>query len=126
MTRKGLTKIEFAAGYVIICVIACVMFVYFSRTLRPYREAVLKNQLMDIRLSLKLYQLFHNEYPWDIRVLLSEEVGFKPAARALKKKYVEYIRSDAQGFPIDPFGNRFAYAPGSGGVRSQTRGYEKW
>ena len=33
---------------------------------------------------------------------------------------------DSEGLPVDPFGNRFSYDPGTGRVSSTTAGYETW
>ena len=123
----GFTSVEFITAVIIIVTLIGTSALYFKRALASFREVALKNQLTDIRLNLKLYRLFHDNYPDDIRVLLSEEVDMAPYSNAvLKKKYIESIKSDREGFPLDPFGNRFVYRSDIGEVRSQTKGYEDW
>lgn len=87
----------------------------------------LKNQLADLRLSIKAYRMIHGVSLSDIRALLNEEVNFMPySSRVIKKKYVESLKSDKEGFPLDPFGNRFMYRPDTGEVKSGTKGYKAW
>lgn len=127
MKKESFTLVEFVITCIIIFTLIGVGSIYFTKTLKGVREITLRNQLADIRLSLKLYQLFHEKYPEDIRTLLTEQVNLMTYSGAvLKKKYVESVRSDKEGFPIDPFGNRFVYRPDIGEVRSGTKEYEKW
>ena len=127
MKKNAFTIIEFIVSCIIIFVLAGVGFLHFKKTLKSFREVALKSQLEDIRLSLKLYELFHNKYPEDIRSLLTEEVNMMPYSSAvLKKKYIESVRSDNEGFPLDPFGNKFVYRADRGEIKTQTKGYENW
>jgi hypothetical protein len=99
---------------------------YLSRTLRVFREAALKNQLADLRMSLKTYEMVYGAPPADIRILLNEEMNLIPySSQVIKKKYVESVRSDKEGFPLDPFGNRFVYRSDVGKIKSGTKGYEE-
>lgn len=114
------------ACVIIFAFVAAASF-YFTKTLNVFRESALKSQLADIRLSLKLYQMFNDSYPGDIRELLTREVNMMSySGSVLKKKYVESVRADREGFPLDPFGNRFVYRPDIGEVRSGTKEYKSW
>jgi type II secretory pathway pseudopilin PulG len=127
MRRSGVTIIELIVSCVIIFTLIGAGAAYFTKTLKTVREVTLRNQLSDIRLSLRLYHLFNNRYPDDIRRLLAEKIDMMPySGAALKKKYVESVGTDNEGFPQDPFGNRFLYRADLGEVKSQTKGYENW
>lgn len=127
MKKRGLTLVEIILTFVIVSSLIGIGSLYFKSVLRAFREVALKNQLVDIRLSLKLYQLLHDKNPQDLRTLLTEEVNFMPYSGGLfKKRYLESVRSDKDNFPLDPFGNRFVYRPYIGEVRSSTKGYEAW
>ncbi|MCX5715684.1 MAG: type II secretion system F family protein [Candidatus Omnitrophica bacterium] len=127
MRRRGFSAVEFIVTCAILFVFIGTASFYFTTALKVFRESALKNQLADIRLSLKLYHMFQDKYPADIRGLLTEEFNLMPYSNAvLKKKYVDSATTDKEGYPLDPFGNRFVYRPDIGEVCSGTKIYEKW
>jgi hypothetical protein len=115
----------------VVCVVAALVFVgihrYFEPTIRAAQEVALRTGLNAMRSAIQLYRIHEDRAPADIRTLLGggylqpTEQGplFVPA-------YLLNQALDADGFPVDPFGNRFLYDPATGRVRSQTPGYGTW
>ncbi len=116
---------------VLVCLVAGLLFgsihVYFQPTIRAAREVALRMGLNAMRSAIQLYKIREGDAPRDLRTLLyrgylqptEDSTVFVPA-------YLLGQALDPQGFPIDPFGNRFVYDPASGAVRSQTKGYVTW
>lgn len=116
---------------VLVCLAAALLFgaihAYFEPTIRAAQEVALRTGLNAMRSAIQLYTIREGHAPADIRTLLSR--GYlQPTERSplFVPAYLLNQALDAEGFPVDPFGNRFLYDPATGRVRSQTPGYSTW
>jgi hypothetical protein len=115
----------------VVCVVAALVFVgihrYFEPTIRAAQEVALRTGLSAMRSAVKLYEIHEHHTPPDIQTLLGR--GYlQPTAQGsvFVPAYLLNQALDADGFPVDPFGNRFLYDPATGRVHSQTPGYGTW
>ncbi len=91
------------------------------------KEVVLLAELRNIRIALNIYKGFNGKYPDDIQELVEKEIyGTKFIHEIYRRPYLEHQRLDKEGFPVDPWNNRFIYDSLKGEVFSRTKGYEKW
>jgi hypothetical protein len=78
-------------------------------------------------MAMNLYRaLNHNEIPKDLRQLVDERFATTVRGTFFEGRYLVGFALDEQGYPVDPFGNRYTYNSQTGEVRSNTRGYEAW
>ena len=99
----------------------------YERMAQEAREVALQISLGNIRKAVQVYVLTQQRIPADIRDLLRERFVFPiKEGTVFTDQYLKTSALDEEGYPIDPFGNRYGYEPSPGRVYSTTRGYEKW
>lgn len=105
---------------------------YYS-SIKSVKETALLVEMSNIRSSLNYYLMFNGKPPISLKEMV--EKGMDASKRGIEGadyriviagKYVETMTLDSDGYPVDPFGNRYSYDASSGMIRSSTRGYEKW
>lgn len=104
-----------------------VAVLYYEKVAEQARVKVLESDMRNMRLGISLY-LYHNgKLPEDIRNLEKKEcIEYTAGGELIKREYVQLITKDEEGYPLDPFGNRYHYNPETGMVRPTTLGYEDW
>jgi len=104
-----------------------VAVLYYHKAALQTRVNVLRSDMRNMRLGITLY-LYHNgKVPEDIRQLeFKETIEYTAGEKIIKKEYVKLITKDRQGYPLDPFGNRYDYNPETGMIHPTTPGYEDW
>ncbi|MBI5043775.1 MAG: type II secretion system protein GspG [Nitrospirae bacterium] len=123
----GLGVIDTVIVVLIISVFIGVFIPRYYRLAKEAQETQLKAELNNIRMSLDLYKLHNSEYPKDLRELITKKymAPYKEGT-IFKEEYLKTRSLDEDGYPLDPFNNRFKYDPNTGRVASATPGYEKW
>lgn len=112
-----------------VVVLSAVFFVHYSYNpgIRAAREVTLRMGLTTVRNAVLLYQIREGRTPPGLRTLLNDAYMLPTEQGTFfSRRYLERQALDTDGFPIDPFGNRFLYDPTDGTVRSQTKGYTTW
>ncbi|MBI5756299.1 MAG: hypothetical protein HZA12_05175 [Nitrospirae bacterium] len=125
--EKGLGIID----TIIVCLLISIMFVVliprYQRMAREARETALRMGLINIRTSIQLYVMLNNKPPEDLKELLGKRYIIPTKEGTIfNDQYLKGLAMDSEGYPIDPFGNRYSYEPKAGRVSSTTEGYEKW
>jgi competence protein ComGC len=131
---KGLTVIDALISLCMIGILIGVVIPKYQRVAREAREAALKMGLTNIRTSIRLFRMLNERDPRSLNeliendVLLSARRGTDPASGPifLDGKYLIRQAQDAEGHLVDAFGNRYAYDPVHGEVKTSTEGYERW
>lgn len=99
----------------------------YQRMAREARETALRMGLINIRTSIQLYVLLNNNPPEDLKELLGKRYIIPTKEGTIfNDQYLRGLAVDSEGYPIDPFGNRYSYEPKEGRVSSTTEGHEKW
>lgn len=125
--EQGLGIIDTLIVVVLISILIGVVIPKYQRMAQEAREAVLQVSLGNIRKGIQLYVLTKKEIPPDLQVLIREQVVIPMASGTIfSDTYLNSVTMDSEGYPLDPFGNRFGYLPATGQVFSTTKGYEKW
>jgi len=125
--QRGLGVIDTVIVVLIISVFIVVFIPRYYRIAREAQETQLKAELNNIRMSLDLYKMHNSEYPKDLHELITKKylAPYKDDA-IFKEEYLKTHSLDEDGYPLDPFNNKFKYDPNTGRVSSSSAGYEKW
>lgn len=104
-----------------------VAVLYYGKVSDQARMMVLESDMRNIRLGISLYLYKNRTVPEDIRDLEKKEcIEYTAGGELIKREYVKLITKDEEGYPLDPFGNRYGYDPKTGMVHPTTPGYENW
>ena len=123
----GLGVVDTVIVVLIISVFIGVFIPRYYRLAKDAQEIQLKAELNNIRMSLDLYKLHNSEYPKDLRELITKKyLSPYKEGTIFKEEYLKTSSLDEEGYPLDPFNNKFKYDPNTGRVLSATAGYEKW
>lgn len=125
--EKGLGIIE----TIIVCLLIAIFFVVliprYERVARDARETALRMGLTNIRSSIQLYVMLNNRPPESLKELLGKRYLVPTKEGTIfTDQYLRALAMDKDGYPIDPFGNRYSYEPKYGKISSTTKGYERW
>ena len=131
---NGLTVIDALVSLCLIGILIGVVIPQYQRVAREAQEAALKMGLTNIRTSIRLFRMLNERNPRSLKELIEDDVlfparsGKKPDSGSifLDEKYLVKQAQDAEGHLVDAFGNRYAYDPVRGEVRTSTKGYESW
>lgn len=99
----------------------------YCHFLKRAKEVVLQTELKNMRAVIAFYYGIYHRYPEDLREIKERGyIDFSGKPPLFKKRQLELLIVDKEGYPVDPFGNRYLYDKERGCVTSQTRGYERW
>ena len=115
-------KIEIAAIVVVVVVAGTILWMRQSTCTRVANERALIDELRAVRMAVGLYLEINKEYPTSLKDLTTN--SFTMGDRTVH--YLTNIKSDEEGYPIDSFGKRFNYDPGTGRVWSAEKQYSSW
>ncbi len=125
--QRGLGVIDTVIVVLIISVFVVVFIPRYYRIAKEAQETQLKAELNNIRMSLDLYKMHNSEYPKDLRELITKKyLSPYKEDTIFKEEYLKPHSLDENGYPLDPFKNKFKYDPITGMVASSSAGYEKW
>lgn len=125
--EKGLGIIDTLVTLVVIAVLIGVVIPRYQGMAQDAQETALRMSLDGIRKGMMAYVLINKRIPGDLRDLVTEEVILPVREDTMfTMNYLKSLALDDDGYPIDPYGNRYGYNPENGAVQSTTKGYEKW
>lgn len=91
------------------------------------KEIVLQAELKNLRAVIIFYYGSHGKFPEDLQEMRQKGyIEFSPESAVVRKAHLQLLSADKEGYPLDPFGNRYVYDKNAGDVISGTKGYEKW
>jgi len=122
-----LTLIEFMVAVGIIFIFLGVFATHAAIALRIGRETALRNELENIRMSIRYYRVVRGKLPESLIALMDQKISFEDFGGVLLGKgFLKPFRINQEGNLIDPFMNRYYYGKEKGVVYSLTKGYESW
>jgi type II secretory pathway pseudopilin PulG len=125
--EQGLGIIDTLIVVVLISIFMGVLIPKYQRMAQEAREVALQISLGNIRKAMQIYVLTKQRTPADLRDLIRERYVFPiKEGTVFTDQYLKTLAMDPDGYPIDPFGNRYGYDPKIGRLYSTTKGYEKW
>lgn len=125
--EKGLGIIETTIVCLLVAVMFGVLIPKYQRMAREARETALRMGLTNIRTSIQLYFVLNNKPPEDLKDLIRKRFLIPTKEGTIfNDQYLRALTLDNEGYPIDPFGNRYSYKSKDGRISSTTKGYEKW
>lgn len=132
-SRSGRTALETLLVLIFVFIVAGLGIDRFLSNVKHIRAAALSVELSNLRTAVNFYATLKGNLPENLKELLSAEAVLPKSeqkgdrfALVLVGGFVESMSTDAAGYPLDPFGNRYSYDAATGMVRSTTAGYGSW
>lgn len=129
----GRTLLESVVVISLVGIFVIIAVEKYSSSVKYFKEAALAVELSNLRSALGYYVTLNERLPASLKDLLHENIAVKKQEIEGEEykivflgKYVERMSEDPEGYPLDPFGNRYGYDPGTGKISPTTRGYENW
>jgi hypothetical protein len=124
---RSLTLFELVLTCCLILVFWGVFALYANQVLKAGREEALRNELLNLRMSLEYYRLVFGSLPSDLRQLLNKDLTLeKNYSNIGMRKFLKSFRLDSKGELLDPFLHKYAYDSATGQINSATPGYQNW
>jgi hypothetical protein len=105
----------------------------YRQVARAAQESAVKAELLNIRTSIRLFQLLNRRNPDSLKEMMEKKVMLPGRIGSgaydgsfIEQRYLLKNAVDAEGNKVDAFGNPFSYDPLKGEVRSTTKGYDNW
>lgn len=125
--KSGMLLLDLATTLTIIGFLIWIFGGVIGTLSRNAREIALRYQLNNFRMLVVLYKQLKGYYPEDLLVLIQSSHRLSGADELIfKEKFLNSLEQDANGEPVDAFGNRLNYDHRLGVVGSITKGYENW
>ena len=102
--EAGFTALEFTICFLIALIFFSFVVMHLENTLRSTKESALMQELSALRKCVKVFYVFNDGYPRDLKFLMGEGKSmFGEANSALNPDLLKTISHDEYGYPIDPF-----------------------
>ncbi len=131
--ERGRTLFEALLALILVSVFLLIAADRYASSVRRVKEVALTVELNTMRSAINYFAIINGRLPESLKELTAKDilvtkkdVTGKDYTVMIIGKYVESMSTDAEGYPADPFGNRYQYDPKTGLVRSGTSGYERW
>lgn len=132
-SNEGRSIFEALLVAVLVAVFVIIAVDRYYSSIKSVKETAMLVEMSNLRSALSYYLMFNGKPPISLKEIVEKGVdasrkGIEGADYriVIAGKYVETMTLDAEGYPVDPFGNRYSYDASTGMIRSSTRGYEKW
>lgn len=132
-SNEGRSIFEALLVAVLVAVFVLIAVDRYYSSIKSVKETAMLVEMSNLRSALSYYLMFNGKPPISLKEIVEKGVdasrkGIEGADYriVIAGKYVETMTLDAEGYPVDPFGNRYSYDASTGMIRSSTRGYEKW
>lgn len=107
--NKGIIAFENLLVFFFIVFLFIIFLGYYYRYLNIIKERVAFEEVYHINSAIVVHYVLHGKFPDDIRELVSDRQRLSYRESFFDKKYLEGIKTDKDGFPVDPWGNRYIY-----------------
>lgn len=103
------TSFENIIVLLFIFVLMVVLLDYYKKYEYVVKKRVSYEQLYQINTAIVIYMAVNGKLPKDLKELVSKNFVEKRENYLIKKKYIEGLAIDDEGFPVDGWGRRFKY-----------------
>jgi competence protein ComGC len=131
--QSGLTIFDAIITLFLAGILVGVVIPKYRQVARVAQESAVKAELVNIRTSIKLFQILNRRNPDSLKEMMEKKVILPGRVGSgayegsfIEQRYLLKNAVDAEGNKVDAFGNPFSYDPMRGEVRSSTRGFETW
>lgn len=125
--EKGLGIFDTILVCTLIGILIGIAIPYYQKLVKEAREVALRSGLVNVRKGVELYHALQGHYPADLKNLARRRYVVETRKDTFfSGEYLSAVSSDAEGYLLDSFGNRYLYDPVRGHVTSTTKGYETW
>jgi len=106
---KGIVAFENILVLVFLIVLFLIALSYYSKYENVLKERAAAEEVYHINSSIVVYYVLHRRFPEDIREITGDRHRIIYRETFFEKKYLEGIKTDKEGYPLDPWGNRYYY-----------------
>jgi type II secretory pathway pseudopilin PulG len=131
--QRGLTIFDAIITLILAGILVGVVIPKYRQVARAAQESAVKAELLNIRTSIRLFQLLNRRNPDSLKEMMEKKVMLPGRIGSgaydgsfIEQRYLLKNAVDAEGNKVDAFGNPFSYDPLKGEVRSTTKGYDNW
>lgn len=134
--ESGVSAPELLAAVAVMMGIFGMMLSIYGTQVRRTNEGILVAQLRAMRAQARVFRVLMGRWPGDTRELVESRLSLfplgahdldeAPVSKVLKDEPVIAYAVDETGFPVDPWGIRYAYDPLSGKIGSAQDKYADW
>lgn len=108
-SNKGNIAFENLLVFFFIVILFLLIMGYYHRYLNIIKERVALEEINHINSALVVHYVLHGRFPEDIRELVKDRQRLSYRESFFEKRYLEGIKTDKDGYPVDPWGNRYIY-----------------
>ncbi|HEY4484765.1 MAG TPA: hypothetical protein VI702_00375 [Nitrospiria bacterium] len=125
--EQGLGIFDTLIVLILISILIVVVIPKYQRVAREAQATALHMGLYNMRMAVGVYQIVNHRYPEELRDLANQKFVIPTMGNAIfTQEYLRSLAVDSEGYPVDPFKNRYRYNRLNGHVASTTKGYESW
>lgn len=127
--QGGRTSFETVLAAILLFLLLIVAVEEYGRSVKPVRESALTVELSNLRSAIHYHIVLEGRLPASLNELMlvtKRDIEGEDYILRIIGSFVGSMTTDEEGWPLDPFGNRYVYNAATGGVHSSTEGYEKW
>jgi len=133
---NGVTAPELLAAVAVLMGIFGIMLSIYGTQVGRANEGILTAQLRALRAQVRVFRVLKGRWPYDTKELVGSSISLfplgaldldeAPVSKVLKEGPVIAYAMDDMGYPVDPWGNRYAYDPVNGKIGSALEKYAGW
>lgn len=122
MNVRGRAKYEIVVVVIVVLLAIAVAVGLYAGRSKVNSSKLVISELSAMRAAVTLYADTNKALPPNLLALVKStyETG------GVRRPYLEKIKTNAEGVPIDPFGKPFAYDAKRGTVSCASPGYQNW
>lgn len=90
-------------------ILTAVLLGYFKKYEDAVKNAAATQEVYHINSAVVLYLAKNKKLPDNIKALVKEEYLIVNQGEIFKRKYIEGVTADKEGYPLDPWGKRYMY-----------------
>jgi type II secretory pathway pseudopilin PulG len=132
----GVTAPELLVVVAVLMGIFGIMLSIYGTQVRRANEGILTAQLRAMRAQARVFRVLSGNWPDDTKELVNSRLSLfplgaldleeAPVSKILEDEPVIAYAVDDMGYPVDPWGNRYAYDPVTGKIISSMEKYADW
>jgi competence protein ComGC len=107
--NRGIIAFENILVLFFLIILFLIAMNYYHKYEDVLKERAAAEEVYHINSSIVVYYVLHGRFPEDIREITRDRQKIMYRETFFEKKYLEGIKTDKEGYPLDPWGNRYFY-----------------
>ncbi len=107
--NKGIIAFENILVLFFLIILLLIAINYYRKYENVLKERAAAEEVYHINSGIVVYYVIHGHFPEDIREITNDRQRIIYRETLFERKYLEGIKTDKEGYPLDPWGNRYYY-----------------